>query len=153
MLQLIDFIKEGLRINKNTKVKNTDYNLDLDNCKKNPQLSKDEIDDIIDNCSKLPIEPNLIKQSKTGGIYLQYDKTYKVMSKSGHYSIYICKPERYEGCYKIIFYNGAYMPPEFPIGTNGYLNKDGSLKLPTIEATFDHILKKWDKYNYTKLVS
>ena len=42
---------------------------------------------------------------------------------------------------------GNYMPFEYPVGSNGHKNKDGSFKLPDIESVNEKILNMFKKFD------
>lgn len=150
MKQLKEYILEKLHVSKFKKEEDlfvTDYeNFKPSKQYPEPQITEDQIRDIEEYCKDLKPHPNKITNNKNGGIRIIWDKKYQFFSEINNYRIDIIKPERYEGCFKIVWYNGSSRPYEIPQGNNGgHLNKDGSLKFPDIDSVFEFINKNWDK--------
>lgn len=149
MKKLTDYILEKLHVSNYKKQEEieTDYgHFKPSKQYSKPQITDDEKNLIMDYCSKMNPKPVKISDNKNGGIRIIWDKNYQFFSENNKYRIEIIKPERYEGSFKIVWYNGGYRPYEIPQGNGGgHLNKDGSLKFPDIDSVFEFINQNWDK--------
>ena len=148
MKQIVNFIKEGLKVGAKSKVIKNEIEQDYNN-KKKLQVTQDELREIEDYAEDLPVPPDVIKTGAQGNIKLMYDKYHTFFSQKMQYGINISKPERYNGSFKITMDIGRSRPYEYPNGKN-YLDKNGNLMLPDIKSIFDQINKVWDKYNMTQ---
>ena len=153
MINIISYIIEKLKVNSKSKIGiPTDIELDINDAKS--KFNKDEIKEFVMYAEELPIPPAKIKTGLQGNLVLLWNEKLEFSSWNGSYfgnfKISISIPERYHGCFKIVWEQGTKEHPyEYPMGTNGYLNKDGSLKLPDIKSVFNQINNVWKKKDFT----
>ena len=151
MINIISYIVEKLKINSKSKV-GISADIEVDINQQKSKFSEEEIRQAVMYAEDLPILPAKIKTGLQGNLVLLWNEKMQAYAWGGpgNFKISISVPERYHGCFKIVWEQGKKDHPyEYPIGTNGYLNKDGSLKLPDIKSVFDQIQKVWKKNDFT----
>lgn len=149
MINIISYIIEKLKINSKSKL-GISADIEVDINQQKSVFSDEEIRQVVMYAQDLPIPPVKIKTGLRGNLLLLWEEKLSSINNSNNKcKISLSIPERYHGCYKITWPLGGYMAYEYPMGTNGYLNKDGSLKLPTIKSVFDQIQKVWKKNDLT----
>lgn len=151
MNNISEYIVEKLKISSKTKINRLDRSeieVDINKSKKS-QIDEEDIEKIIDFALEWPVKPDIIKTGMQGNLKFIWNKEFTayMRNKPSKFSISLSRPERYQGCFKITADVGNYMPFEYPVGTNGHLNKDGSFKLPTIESVNEKILNMFKKFD------
>jgi len=151
MNNISEYILEKLKISSSTKINRfdrSDIEIDINKSKKS-QIEDEDIEKIIDFASEWPVKPDIIKTGIQGNLKFIWNKDFHAFmrNKPAKFSISLSRPDRYEGCFKITADMGNYMPYEYPVGSNGHKNKDGSFKLPDIESVNEKILNMFKKFN------
>ena len=127
----------------------------LGNCKENPQLSQNEVDDLTYNLQRLNLPSSItiedITDNRNGGIKIVFSKPITQPFGKGptNNTIIITKPERYFGGYKITWYYGTVHPKEMPMGNAAsavYKKGTNDPKFETMEEVVDWINENITRY-------
>ena len=157
MNSLLQYIFEGFKIGK-TKAKAyaEDINIELDVSKRkkatNPQITDEELDDIIELAKTLPIPPEKIVSGRVGNVKMIFYKGRSKRSYGAYYykevedAITLGRPASVDGSIKILWPTSLDGGVCYAFPTSNKCKKpDGSPMLASVEEAFEKIMKTWPK--------